>query len=865
MIFLRSMRFTIGLLACCLATPLAAQAPVPGLYDRPVLALDPGMHSAPIIRADVDTGGEIAVTGSHDKTVRVWSLADGRLRRTIRMPTGPGDVGKIFAVAISPDGGSIAAGGWTRPNDQQEQIYLFDAATGEMTGRLDGLPNVVNHLAFSPDGSRLAAMLGGGNGLRLYEKTAGEGWRELARDTEYLGSSYGAGFSADSARLATTSEDGRLRLYDRDGALLRAVETDIPDPFGFAINPVDGRIAIGFNDSPALRLHDGETLDELPGPDLLGIDNGDLSKVAWSADGQTLFAGGKYQRDGIVSMLAWPGGGTGPRREIPAGRNTLMSLKPLPKGGVLAAAGDPWLGLFGADDTPLWTRAARQMDPRGQRSSLGLSDDGMVVDFGFEEWGARPARFDVAALKLLADPPADGSTTPPRQAGLAIEDWEDRYAPTLDGTKLPLDAYEMSRSLAIHPEGDRFLLGTEWYLRAFDAAGEELWRKPVPSVVWAVNISGDGRLAVAAYGDGTLRWHRMQDGAELLALFPWPDGKNWIAWEPDGLFASSLGARRALKWYVNRGWDQAPLEIAAGRISESFNPEVIRRVLPQMGTMQAVYAALMAKRSGEFQKLFGGIAPGARLHLLSVGIGEYRNAADRLRLDWADADAADIHAALTGQSDWPYQEGYQVLLRQEEATRFNIRKQLGNLRDRMALAPDSRDLAVIHFSGHGVVRGSPGFEEFYLLPHDVDVATTTHIQDTALPGVELQRQIAAMATYGRVLVLLDTCSSGAALGDGDLGVGAALLRRTLGGRNVTVLASSAGSEVSRETDLWRNGAFTEVVLEALGKDGDGDGNGMISVDELAGYVTRRLPVLTDQNQTPSIETRFGGDLFISGL
>ena len=58
--------------------------------------------------------GQIAVTGSHDKTVRLWSVADGKLLRTIRMPTGPGDVGKIYAVAISPDGATVAAGGWTR-------------------------------------------------------------------------------------------------------------------------------------------------------------------------------------------------------------------------------------------------------------------------------------------------------------------------------------------------------------------------------------------------------------------------------------------------------------------------------------------------------------------------------------------------------------------------------------------------------------------------------------------------------------------------------------------------------------------------------------------------------------------------------
>ena len=165
----------IALVALAWAAPAlaqeAAEAGPAGLYDRPTLVLDPGMHTALIRRADVDAAGRYAVTGSDDKTVRVWSVEDGRLLRTIRLPAGPGDVGKVYAVAISPDGELIAAGGWTRwtEQDPQEQIYLFDRATGAMTRRIDGLPDVVFHLTFSPDGRYLAATLGA-NGLRVYDR-----------------------------------------------------------------------------------------------------------------------------------------------------------------------------------------------------------------------------------------------------------------------------------------------------------------------------------------------------------------------------------------------------------------------------------------------------------------------------------------------------------------------------------------------------------------------------------------------------------------------------------------------------------------------------------------------------------------------
>ena len=53
------------------------------------------------------------------------------------MPAGPGDLGKVYAVAMSPDGAHIAVGGWTA-QDQQEQIYLFTRA-GALVTRIEGV------------------------------------------------------------------------------------------------------------------------------------------------------------------------------------------------------------------------------------------------------------------------------------------------------------------------------------------------------------------------------------------------------------------------------------------------------------------------------------------------------------------------------------------------------------------------------------------------------------------------------------------------------------------------------------------------------------------------------------------------------
>ena len=91
-----------------------------------------------------------------------------------------------------------------------------------MIGRIDGLPNVVHYLTFSQDGRYLAATLFGGNGIRVYDRAAG--WAQAARHTDYGDSSYGADFSTDG-RLATTSLDGHVRLYDSDLKLVAKLET----------------------------------------------------------------------------------------------------------------------------------------------------------------------------------------------------------------------------------------------------------------------------------------------------------------------------------------------------------------------------------------------------------------------------------------------------------------------------------------------------------------------------------------------------------------------------------------------------------------------------------------------------------------
>ena len=111
------------LVAALYVAPVVAQ----GLYDQPVLAFDPGMHTGEIKSLAADLEGRFAVTGGADGTVRIWRCSDGKLLRAISIPVGPAPVGSVYAVAISPDGSTIAAGGYTaEPSLGGTWIYLFN-------------------------------------------------------------------------------------------------------------------------------------------------------------------------------------------------------------------------------------------------------------------------------------------------------------------------------------------------------------------------------------------------------------------------------------------------------------------------------------------------------------------------------------------------------------------------------------------------------------------------------------------------------------------------------------------------------------------------------------------------------------------
>ncbi len=598
-------------LLAVLLTLLSAAAALAGEPPTaPMLRIETGFHTAKLKRIATDAQGRWLASASNDKTLRLWDIRDAEnpnLVRTFRLPGGLGNEGKLFAVAMDPAGDWLAAGGWSKLGYEgfgNHNLYILDRATGQMRQRIKGLGNVILHLCVSPDGSRLAAVLGGGEGLRVYDTR--HSFSPAFADRDYGKDSYGCAFSPDSRSLVTTCYDGQLRLYRLEGRMSTATfrkdkQTAVQggkQPYSVAFHPAGDRIAVGFNDSTAVSVVDAERLTRLYAADIGGIDNGDLSKVAWSADGSFLFAGGRYMADGSTPIFRWADRGQGRRETWQAADTTVMDLKPLPDGSLLVGTGGPALLRYDRQGGKLFDLRPNLPDLRAHYDKFQVSADGRQVVFGLGYGGEEPACFDLDQRQLRKGQ-CEGSLTSPRieASGLKIENWINEYNPTLNGEPLALEDYERSRSLAIAPDGQHFLLGTNWSLRCFDRQGKEVWQQPVPGVVWGVNISKDGRLAVAAFGDGTVRWFRLSDGEPLLSLFVFVnkdtgEAEHWIAWTPNGYYDSSPGGDSLIGWQVNNGKDRLADFFPVSQFRDRYyRPDVIAKVLETLDEGKAVAQA----------------------------------------------------------------------------------------------------------------------------------------------------------------------------------------------------------------------------------------------------------------------------------
>jgi small GTP-binding protein len=213
--------------------------------------------------------GEYVLTGSDDRTVRLWDLDTGRCLRVLQ-----GHTSYVDAVSWSAGQRRVLS---SETGDSSLRLWNLD--TGRCLRVLQGHATSVTRMEWSAD-QRFAISASKDNNVGLWDMETGECLRVLKGHTKEV---WSVAWSADQRHVLSGSDDKTLRLWDVEtGQCLRVFEGHTGTVLSVEWSTDQRRALSGANDN-TVRLWDlktGRCLRALRGH------TGYVRNVAWRADEQ---------------------------------------------------------------------------------------------------------------------------------------------------------------------------------------------------------------------------------------------------------------------------------------------------------------------------------------------------------------------------------------------------------------------------------------------------------------------------------------------------------------------------------------------------------------------------------------------------
>jgi WD40 repeat protein/serine/threonine protein kinase len=226
---------------------------------------------------DFSPDSKALVIGDADGHLQVVDLTCGNT--DVNIPEAHSD--GITSVAWSPNGSIIASGSGFSAGP----IRLWDAASGNPLGALEGHTEWICELVFSPDGLRLYSA-SGDQTIRIWDVGQRQCLATLRGSSHEV---YGLALSPDGTTLASACKDGVVAFW----SALPRLEEELPrlielGGFTWAAFAPDSRVLAARREG-TVSLFDLATSKEIEQLPALGTDGG--YRVAYSPDGTLLVSG----------------------------------------------------------------------------------------------------------------------------------------------------------------------------------------------------------------------------------------------------------------------------------------------------------------------------------------------------------------------------------------------------------------------------------------------------------------------------------------------------------------------------------------------------------------------------------------------
>ncbi len=780
--------------------------------------------------------GKYLISSVDDGALRLWDLS-GKQDRSLK-----GSPRYVEAAAFSPDGLRGVCG------TERNSLRLWDIREGYITRTIEGwdrgLTPFNENLAFSPDGKTLAGVSLNKN-LTFWDVKKGKilkSTRARLADLRFIA------FSPDGNSLLTLSEKSILKLWNTDqGTLIRRLK--IPAPYAdLAVFFPDGRrlaVVISgegkFDPVQSLLLYDIDR--DYPRKGFL-LRQWGIKSLAVSPDGRHIATGLEN-----TEIRIWNAGDGKPLQPLRGHRNWVRCLTYSPDGKYIASGS--WDGTV-----CLWKAAGGTLVKRFRAHHDTLLKIAFTPD----------------SLRLLTAS-SDNSLKVWR---LTAPGSEPNYTALITSGKDWM-IYSQEGLFDCSPEGGGLIA----MVKGFTAFGVDQFalRNNRPDLLLERLGNTDRLMLKYLREQHLLRLKKAGTPAGASAAWDLPTAKI-IEGKPEGThytlrFRLKAGKSPLLRYnlYVN----DVPLYGAYGREISGQDVTLTEKIELSGGRNKIEVSCLNAAGAESFRPFLYAerkeTGPG-RLYFLGFGISQYRDS--RLNLKYAAQDALDLAEAFRSMKPY-YTEAYIHTFTDRAVTPETIQK----ARKLLATAGVD-DTVVLFIAGHGL-HAADDRAAYYFLTHNTDLdklpqtAASFELLESLLQGISPRKK----------LFLMDTCESGeydeslerpyrikkdgrriqartsralsAVLKKGrsrrpyllqkERYIFNDLYRRS----GAVVISSSEGNEFSYESDDFRNGIFTESLLDALAGLADFNEDGQVSLEELKRYLKETVPGMSGGRQHPVID------------
>ncbi|EDR06794.1 uncharacterized protein LACBIDRAFT_299673 [Laccaria bicolor S238N-H82] len=444
-------------------------------------------HDAWVTSVAFSPDGRHIVSGSGDKTVRVWDAQTGQ---SVMDPL-KGHDNWVTSVAFSPDGRHIVSG------SRDKTVRVWDAQTGQsVMDPLKGHDDCVTSVAFSPDGRHIVSG-SRDKTVRVWDAQTGQSVMDPLKGHDNWVTS--VAFSPDGRHIVSGSRDKTVRVWDAQTG------QSVMDPLkghdswvtSVAFSP-DGRHIVSGSSDKTVRVWDAQTGQSVMDP-LKGHDDW-VTSVAFSPDGRHIVSG---SRDKTVRV--W---------DAQTGQSVMDPLK-------------------GHDD---WVTSVA-FSPDGRHIVSGSRDKTVRV------WDAQTGQSVMDPLKghdgyvtSVAFSP-DGRHIVSGSCDKTVRVWD---AQTGQSVMDPLKGHDnWVTSVAFSPDGRHIVSGSrDKTVRVWDAQTGQSVMDPLKGhdhYVTSVAFSPDGRHIVSGSDDETVRVWDAQTGQSVMDPLKGHDGRvTSVTFSPDG-------------------------------------------------------------------------------------------------------------------------------------------------------------------------------------------------------------------------------------------------------------------------------------------------------------------------------------------